>query len=135
MTIPVPQRLAAAGRRLGMALESRYRWISVRSFRAYGARPSAQTTAGGVSDSTCEDVTVTFPEPACALGFTEQQLETILASGLTEYRRWTAGKTRALCAGAPSCDAVHGVIHYEDDVRRFWRQNMHAGGFEPPNAG
>jgi hypothetical protein len=86
-------------------------------------------------DSTCEDVTVTFPEPACALGFTEEQLETLLASGVTGYRRWAAGKTRGLCVGAPSCDAAHGVIHYEDDVRRFWRQYVHAGGFEPPNAG
>lgn len=76
-----------------------------------------------------------IPEPACAFGFTELQLETILASGLTAYRRWAAGKTRALCMGAPSCDAVHGVIHYEDDVRRFWRQHVHEGGFEPSNAG
>lgn len=86
-------------------------------------------------DSTCEDVTVTFPEPACALGFTEEQLETILASGVTGYRRWAAGKTGGLCGGVPSCDAAHGVIHYEDDVRRFWRQYVHAGGFDPPNAG
>ncbi|VXC18107.1 hypothetical protein MICRO8M_80264 [Microbacterium sp. 8M] len=37
--------------------------------------------------------------------------------------------------GAPSCDAVHGVIRYEDDVRRFWRRHVHEGGFEPSNAG
>ncbi|MFS0912749.1 hypothetical protein AB3M89_13240 [Microbacterium sp. 179-I 3D2 NHS] len=78
---------------------------------------------------------MTFPESACALGFTEQQLETILASGVMGYRRWAAGKTRGLCVGAPSCDAVHGVIHYEDDVRRSWRQHVHEGGVEPSNAG
>lgn len=86
-------------------------------------------------DSTCEDVTVTFPESACALGFTEQQLETILASGVTGYRRWAAGKTRGFCVGAPSCHVAHGVIHYEEDVRRYWRQNVHEGGLGPQNAG
>jgi hypothetical protein len=85
-------------------------------------------------DSTCEDVTVTFPEPACALGFTEEQLETLLASGVTGYWRWAAGKTRGLCVGAPSCDAAHGVIHYEDDVRRYWRQMVSARWLAPRSA-
>lgn len=77
---------------------------------------------------------MTFPEPACVLGYTENQLDDVLNSYAAGYQAWAAGKTRGMCLGNAGCDVAHGDIHYEDDVRRYWRQIVNEDPFGPPNA-
>lgn len=72
-----------------------------------------------------------LPDPACVLGFTEQQPAQIMLVDLDVYRQWAVGKTQGHCEGEPFCDQAHGVIHYEDDVRRFQRQIISERRFEP----
>ncbi len=63
-----------------------------------------------------------LPDPACVLGFTEQQLAQVMLADLDAYREWAAGKTQGVCEGEPFCTQEHGEVHYEDDVRRYWRR-------------
>lgn len=65
---------------------------------------------------------MTLPDPACILGFTEQQLAQIMLADLDAYREWAVGKTQGHCDGQSVCTEAHGEIHYEDDVRRHLRQ-------------
>lgn len=62
-----------------------------------------------------------MPEPACALGYTEDQLAQILGTDLDAYRAWSVGKTQGLRLEGQlrHCTEPHGRVHYEGDVRRF----------------
>lgn len=74
-----------------------------------------------------------LPDPACALGYTETQLREILGDDVEAYRAWAFGKTQGVCVGNLNCDVAHGVIHYEDDVRRYWREAVGTRRLEPRN--
>ena len=72
-----------------------------------------------------EDRVRSFPEPSCALGFTEQQLEQILRADPMAYPEWADGKTQGCCEGKLTCVQAHGVAHHESDVARFKRAVTH----------
>lgn len=58
----------------------------------------------------------TFPEHACALGYTATQLGAILGDRVDAYRAWAVGKTQGLCEGTDPCSTSHGHVDYPEDV-------------------
>ena len=69
-------------------------------------------------------------KPSCELGYTEEDLSTILTDPEKEdFYRWMRGQTLALCDGRrynherreyeeTGC-GPHGMAYYESDVQRF----------------
>ncbi len=71
-----------------------------------------------------------LPKPACRLGYTEQQVISILGNRLAEFDHWMNGQTMGFCDGSQfnweskqievACDGVHhGSIVYAWDLERF----------------
>jgi hypothetical protein len=81
-----------------------------------------------------------LPEPVCKMGFSREQVESIMGDGLAAFDRWMDGSTQALCEGPiemhfwadiqahpeyyglnphRGCDESHGWITYSVDVENF----------------
>lgn len=72
---------------------------------------------------------MSLPTPACRLGYTYSQLETILGERTDVFGRWMRGQTMDICDGrhynhildtyeASGC-GPHGVVVYPCDLQRF----------------
>lgn len=70
-----------------------------------------------------------IPMPDCQLGYTTEQLESILRDRLKEFNTWMVGQTIALCDGRSynhntkeyedtGC-GPHGLVVYSWDLSRF----------------
>lgn len=71
-----------------------------------------------------------LPEPACDLGYPEDQLQSILGAHIGDFWRFMNGQTQGICDGrrfdhntrtyAPSpCGGSHGAVVYQGDLERF----------------
>lgn len=70
-----------------------------------------------------------IPPATCELGYTHDQLETILGDRLPEFSKWMYGQTREICDGRrwnyqtreyePTDCGPHGMIVHGSDLRRF----------------
>lgn len=73
--------------------------------------------------------TVTLPEPECPLGYTVDQLHTILGNRYEEFADWIDGQTTGICDGTrwnpttkeaePTGCGPHGGVAYAWDLERF----------------
>lgn len=68
---------------------------------------------------------MTLPAPACAHGYTDQQVQDIMRADIDAYRAWAIGSTQTICEGELWCAEPHGVVHSERDVTRFKSAKVH----------
>jgi hypothetical protein len=68
---------------------------------------------------------MTFPEPACSYGYTEDQLAQVLRADLVAYRARISDETPITCIGTPQCPAAHGVVHDVQAVQLFQSAPAH----------
>lgn len=69
--------------------------------------------------------------PACWLGYTRQQIETLMGDRVEAFDQWMYGQTQAICDGrrydhdkreyepTECATAPHGVVTYPWDAHRF----------------
>ena len=71
-----------------------------------------------------------LPDPECKMGYTVEQVESIMGDRLNEFNKWMFGQTRVLCQGRSynhdtreykqSCGGVaHGGVTFSWDVEWF----------------